>query len=85
MPEIPIDPEYGRFVQGMPDDALAEIPPEGGEGMEVELELTDEDPEELPDGSVRVRMEVTGPMANNGSHDSHIAPAGISRSTGSAL
>ena len=59
--EMPIDPEYGRFVQGMPDDASAETPPEE-EGMEVELELTDEDLEELPDGSVRVRLDTKGPM-----------------------
>ena len=58
--EMPIDPEYGRFVEGVPDDASAEMPEE--EGVEVELELTDEDLEELPDGSVRVRMDTTGPM-----------------------
>jgi hypothetical protein len=59
--QMPIDPEFGRFVQGMPDDASAETPPEE-EGMEVELELTDEDLEELPDGSVRVRLDTKGPM-----------------------
>jgi hypothetical protein len=56
--QMPIDPEYGRFVQGTPNDAPAE--PE--EGVEVPLELTDEDLEELPDGSVRVRLDTTGPM-----------------------
>ncbi|MEN9728555.1 MAG: hypothetical protein RL434_2921 [Pseudomonadota bacterium] len=58
--QMPIDPEYGRFVQGIPDDASPEQPPE--EAMEVEFELTDEDLEELPDGSVRVRLDTTGPM-----------------------
>jgi hypothetical protein len=59
--QMPIDPEYGRFVQGMPDDASAEQPQEE-EGVEVPLELTDEDLEELPDGSVRVRLDTAGPM-----------------------
>ena len=60
--EMPIDPEFGRFVQGMPDDASAEMPP-GEEGpIEVPLELTDEDLEELPDGSVRVTLDTAGPM-----------------------
>jgi hypothetical protein len=58
--QMPIDPEYGRFVQGTPDDASPEQPPE--EAMEVEFEVTDEDLEELPDGSVRVRLDTTGPM-----------------------
>ena len=60
--QMPIDPEFGRFVEGIPDDASPEQPPEGEEGMEVELELTDDDLEELPDGSVRVRLDTTGPM-----------------------
>ena len=60
--QMPIDPEYGRFVQGVPDDASPEAPPEGEEAVEVEFELTDEDLEELPDGSVRVRLDTTGPM-----------------------
>lgn len=59
--QMPIDPEFGRFIQGAPEDASAEMPPEE-EGMEVELELTDEDLEELPDGSVRVRLDIKGPM-----------------------
>jgi hypothetical protein len=58
--QMPIDPEYGRFVQGTPGDASPEQPPE--EAMEVEFEVTDEDLEELPDGSVRVRLDTTGPM-----------------------
>jgi chaperonin GroES len=56
--QMPIDPEFGRFVQGIPDDASPEQPPE----EEVEVELTDEDLEELPDGSVRVRLDTVGPM-----------------------
>jgi hypothetical protein len=59
--EFPVDPEFGRFVQGMPNDESAEIP-EGEEGVEVPLELTDADLEELPDGSVRVKLDTTGPM-----------------------
>jgi hypothetical protein len=46
--QMPIDPEYGRFVQGIPDDASPEQPPE--EAMEVEFELTDETSRNCPMG-----------------------------------
>jgi hypothetical protein len=56
--EFPIDPEYGRFVQGMADQ-----PPESQEEQE-EYDLPDDDSEleELPDGSVVVKMDTEGPM-----------------------
>jgi hypothetical protein len=56
--EFPIDPEYGRFVQGMADE-----PPESQEEQE-EYDLPDDDSEleELPDGSVVVKMDTEGPM-----------------------
>ena len=38
--EMPIDPEYGRFVEGIPDEAPQEEPEEG---LEVELDLSDDD------------------------------------------
>jgi hypothetical protein len=59
--QMPIDPEYGRFVQGI----AGELPPEQlpeGQGVDPEINLTDENLEELPDGSVRVRLDTFGPM-----------------------
>jgi hypothetical protein len=49
MPEMPIDPEYGRFVEGM------ESTPVGG--MIVDLPDENAEIEELPDGSAVVTME----------------------------
>ena len=51
--EFPIDPEYGRFIEGMtaPED----------EGLEVEIPEEDTEIEELPDGSAIVKMENKGP------------------------
>jgi len=57
--EFPIDPEFGRFVEGMPPDADGET-----EGVEVDLQLDDTDIEELPDGSAVVRLDTNGPMDN---------------------
>ena len=56
--EFPIEPEYGRFVQGIADE-----PPESQEEQE-EYDLPDDDSEleELPDGSVVVKMDTEGPM-----------------------
>ena len=56
--EFPIEPEYGRFVQGIADE-----PPESQEEQE-EYDLPDDDSEleELPDGSVVVSMDTEGPM-----------------------
>jgi hypothetical protein len=59
--EFPIDPEFGRFVEGQPQDAGAEEP---GEGMEVEFELDESEIEELPDGSAVVKLDTKGPMDN---------------------
>jgi hypothetical protein len=58
--EFPIDPEFNRFVEGMPDDAGGETP-----GVEVDLELTESDIEELPDGSAVVTLDTNGPMDND--------------------
>ena len=49
MPEMPIDPDIGRFISG-----LKEMP-DGG--AEVDLDLEEGELEELPDGSVVVNME----------------------------
>jgi len=49
MPEMPVDPEFGRFISGLKENA------EGG--AEVELDIDEDDLEELPDGSVVVSME----------------------------
>jgi len=58
--EFPIDPEFNRFIAGQPGDAGAEPPsPE-----EEELNLDDSELEELPDGSVVVKMTTQGPMEN---------------------
>ena len=57
MPEMPIDPEFGRFVDGMKPT------PDGG--MEVELPMDEAMVEELPDGSAVVTMgEFNGPGEN---------------------
>jgi hypothetical protein len=49
MPEMPVDPEFGRFISG-----LKEMP-DGG--AEVDLDLEEGEIEELPDGSVVVNMD----------------------------
>jgi len=56
--EFPIEPEYGRFVPGMADE------PEETQEEQEEYELPDDDSEleELPDGSVVVKMDTEGPM-----------------------
>ena len=56
--EFPIDPEYGRFVQGTADEQETQ-------DDQMEFELPDDEStelEELPDGSVVVSMETEGPM-----------------------
>ncbi len=57
--QFPIDPEFNRFVEGVPADADGET-----EGVEVDLQLEDTDIEELPDGSAVVRLDTNGPMDN---------------------
>jgi chaperonin GroES len=54
--EFPIDPEFGRFIDGQPQDQDDE------EGVIVDMPLDDAELEELPDGSVIVRMDSKGPM-----------------------
>ncbi len=51
--EFPIEPEYGRFIEGMTDEAE--------EGVEVELPEEEAEIEELPDGSAIVKMDTKGP------------------------
>ena len=51
--EFPIEPEYGRFIEGMTDEAE--------EGIEVELPEDEAEIEELPDGSAIVKMDTKGP------------------------
>mgnify|MGYP003332379701 FL=1 len=53
--EFPIDPEYGRFVGGQPQDQDEE------QGVAVDMPLDDAELEELPDGRVRVRLDTKGP------------------------
>ena len=52
--EFPIDQEFGRFVGPQSQ--------EGDEPIEVDLDLEESEYEELPDGSVVVRMNTKGPM-----------------------
>ena len=54
--EFPIDPEFGRFVDGQPQDQDEEA------GEVVDIQLDDSELEELPDGSVIVHMDTKGPM-----------------------
>jgi len=52
--EFPIEPEYGRFIEGMTE----EVPEEG---LEVELPEEEAEIEELPDGSAVVKLDTQGP------------------------
>jgi len=52
--EFPIDPEYGRFVDGQPQGQADE--------QAAPIDLDDSELEELPDGSVVVHMANKGPM-----------------------
>ena len=56
--EFPIEPEYGRFVSGTADE------PVETQDEEEEYELPDDSSEleEMPDGSVVVKMDTEGPM-----------------------
>ena len=49
MPEMPIDPEFNRFLDGIKD-----VPEEG---IDIDLDLEDPEIEELPDGSAVVQMQ----------------------------
>ena len=53
--QFPIDPEFGRFVGGEPQDQDEEA------GVAVDMPIDDAELEELPDGSVRVRLDTKGP------------------------
>ncbi|MBU3734892.1 MAG: hypothetical protein FGM60_04710 [Candidatus Planktophila sp.] len=55
--QFPIDPEFNRFIESVPMDAQEE----GQEGEE-EVRLDESELEELPDGSVRVKLDTKGPM-----------------------
>ena len=59
--EFPIDPAFDRFVDPMSEAPQGE---EDEEGVEVELDINDDDIEELPDGSVIVKMDTKGPREN---------------------
>jgi hypothetical protein len=54
--EFPIDPEFGRFIEGEPQDQDDE------QGVIVDMPMDDAEIEELPDGSAIVRMDSKGPM-----------------------
>ena len=56
--EFPIEPEYGRFVSGTADE------PVETQDEEEEYELPDDSSEleEMPDGSVVVKMDTEGPL-----------------------
>ena len=57
MPEMPIDPQFGRFIEGLKETADG--------GVEVELPPEDAEVEELPDGSAVVKLEdFNGPSEN---------------------
>jgi hypothetical protein len=59
MAEMPIDPEFGRNIQGIPDPAVTETP-DGG--AEIDLMQFDDGVEELEDGSAIVSLdEYKGP------------------------
>ena len=54
MAEMPIDPEFGRNIQGIPDPTITETP-DGG--AEIDLMQFDDGVEELEDGSAIVNLE----------------------------
>jgi hypothetical protein len=54
MAEMPIDPEFGRNIPGIPDPAVTETP-DGG--AEIDLMQFDDGVEELEDGSAIVNLE----------------------------
>lgn len=54
--EFPIEQDYNRFIGGQPQDQDDE------EGVIVDMPMDDAELEELPDGSVIVRMDSKGPM-----------------------
>jgi hypothetical protein len=56
--EFPIEPDYGRFVPGIADE------PQESQEEQMEFDLPDDDSEleELPDGSVVVKMDTQGPQ-----------------------
>ncbi|NDF74299.1 MAG: hypothetical protein EB114_08980 [Betaproteobacteria bacterium] len=57
MPEMPIEQDYGRFVEPMLDEQAID------EGLTFDIPEDEAELEELPDGSVRVTMESgKGPM-----------------------
>ena len=57
MPEMPIEQDYGRFVEPMSDEQAID------EGLTFDIPEDEAELEELPDGSVRVTMESgKGPM-----------------------
>jgi len=60
--DFPIDPEFGRFIQGVGDEE-GQQPEEGEEvPLEEDLDLMEPEIEELPDGSAIVRDVDTGPL-----------------------
>jgi hypothetical protein len=64
MAEMPIDPEFGRNIQGVPDPQGQQPAPEmPEEGVEIDLMQYDEesDVEELEDGSAIVHLDFKGP------------------------
>ena len=61
MAEMPIDPEFGRNIQGIPDPASQVTETPDG-GAEIDLMQFDDGVEELEDGSAIVNLdEYKGP------------------------
>jgi hypothetical protein len=73
--EFPIDQEYNRFVGGQPQDQDEEVA--------VDMpDMDDSELEELPDGSVVVKLDTKGPMDDedfyaNLAESDHINPLDI--------
>ena len=63
--DFPIDPEFGRFIQGVGDEEEQQ-PEEGAEvPLEEDLDLMEPEIEELPDGSAIVREPDSGPKEDS--------------------
>lgn len=61
MPEMPIDPEFGRFIEGITNT------PDGGAVIDIDME--ESDVEELEDGSAIVNLDTKTPRDNTDFYD----------------
>ena len=61
MPEMPIDPEFGRFIEGITST------PDGGAVIDIDME--ESDVEELEDGSAIINLDAKTPRDDTDFYD----------------